>query len=67
MERSREHFKITRHQSHCSRHATGMDLLEIVKNIAPKSFFPIHTEHPEIYQKSVKNIILIKEGSKYSL
>ena len=67
MEQSSEHFEITRYQSNCSGHVTGMNLLEIVKNIAPKSFFPIHTEHPEIYQKSVKNIILIKEGSKYSL
>lgn len=62
-----EHFGMTRHQSHCSGHATGMDLLEIVKNIAPKSIYPIHTEHPEIYQKSVENTILIKESIKYTL
>lgn len=61
------HFGMERHQSHCSGHATGTDLLEIVKSISPKTIYPVHTEHPEIYQKSVKNTILIKEGEKYTI
>jgi len=62
-----QHFGMNKFQSHCSGHATGGDLLEIISSISPKAFYPIHTEHPEIYQKSVENTILIEEGIKYQI
>ena len=62
-----QHFGMNKFQSHCSGHATGGDLLEIISSISPKALYPIHTEHPEIYQKSVENTILIEEGIKYQI
>ena len=61
------HFGIASHQSHCSGHAAQEDLIEIVSSISPKVIYPIHTEHPEIYQKKVKNTIQTKENIKYEL
>ena len=62
-----EHFGMNRHQSHCSGHALGEDLLAIVSDISPKSLYPIHTVHPELYSKSVNNTIMVEEGKKYSI
>lgn len=46
-----EHFGMHKFQSHCSGHARGRDLLDTVKEVNAKTLYPIHTEHPEIYQK----------------
>lgn len=62
-----EHFGMNRVQSHCSGHARGRDLLEAVLDINARSIFPVHTEHPEAYNKVSKNIILINEGQKFTL
>ena len=45
----------------------GKELLETVSEIDAKTLYPIHTEHPEEYQKVSKNVILAKEGSKYDI
>lgn len=34
---------------HVSGHASGSDLLEIVRTIRPKMLIPVHTERPDIY------------------
>ena len=60
-----EHFGMNKFQSHCSWHARGQDLLNVVKEINAKMLFPIHTEHPEEFKKVSKNFILIREGIKY--
>jgi len=62
-----EHFGMEKFQSHCSGHARGQDLLEAVSVIGAKTLYPIHTEHPEAYQKISKNMILVDEGKKYEL
>ncbi len=62
-----EHFDMTKFQSHCSGHARGRDLLEAVKEINAKTLYPIHTEHPELYQKVTKDMVLIQEGKKYTI
>jgi len=54
-------------QSHCSGHARGQDLLETVKEINAKMLFPIHTEHPTIYQKITKRMTIVEESKKYDL
>lgn len=38
---------------HVSGHASGSDLMEIVRTIRPKVLIPVHTEHPEIYAEKV--------------
>jgi ribonuclease J len=62
-----EHFGMNKFQSHCSGHARGQDLLEAVKEIGAKTLYPVHTVHPELYQKVSKNMVLIKEGVKYNI
>jgi len=61
------HFGMAKFQSHCSGHARGKDLLKVVSEIGSKMIYPIHTEHPEAYQKTLSNITLVKESIKYSL
>lgn len=36
---------------HASGHASGPDLLRIVRAIAPRVLIPVHTERPEFYQE----------------
>jgi len=62
-----ERFSMNKVQSHCSGHARGKDLLEIVSEIAPKTLYPVHTEYPDLYKKVSKNMVLIVEGVKYIL
>ena len=62
-----QHFGMNKFQSHCSGHANSSDLFEAVKEINAKTLFPIHSEHPEMYQKISKNMVFIDEGKKYEL
>jgi len=62
-----DHFAMAKFQSHCSGHARGRDLIQAVSEINPKIIFPIHTEHPEVYQKSVSNVVIVKESVQYPL
>jgi len=62
-----EHFGMTRFQSHCSGHARGQDLLDIVKQIDAKMLFPIHTEHPTEYVRATNKMTVVEEGKKYIL
>ena len=62
-----EHFGMNKFQSHCSGHARGQDLLKTVSEIGAKTLYPIHTEHPQVYKSISKNMIIVKEGTKYNL
>jgi ribonuclease J len=62
-----EHFGLHKFQSHCSGHAKGKDLLEIVKEIDACTIYPIHTTRPELYKNAVKNVIEVREGVSYGL
>ncbi len=45
-----DHFGLAFHQMHASGHASGPELDAIVRTIAPKHVYPIHTEHPEAFE-----------------
>jgi ribonuclease J len=61
-------FGMERYQIHCSGHAKGKDLFEIVKAIDAKMLFPIHTEHPEMYVRMTRKMMtVVEEGKSYSL
>lgn len=62
-----QHFGLRELQSHCSGHACGEELLEIARRIKAKAVFPIHTEHPRIFQKTLNNVKLVKEAVEYEL
>lgn len=62
-----DRFAMERHQIHCSGHAKGKDLFEIVKAIDAKMLFPIHSEHPEMYVRVTRNMTVVDEGKSYSV
>ena len=39
--------------AHASGHASGPELIEMVKAINPKVLIPVHTEHPEVFQQAL--------------
>ena len=61
------HFSMNKFQSHCSGHARGQDLLDIVKQINAKMLFPIHTEHPTEYVRATNKMTVVEEGKKYEI
>jgi len=61
------HFEMNRFQCHCSGHAQGRDLLETVSEISPKTLYPVHTEHPDLYKKVSKDVVIVQEGKEYRL
>jgi ribonuclease J len=62
-----DHFGLEFHQMHASGHASGPELLEIVREIAPKVVFPIHTEHPEAFEKAGPRVRLPELANAYEL
>lgn len=52
---------------HASGHATGPDLLRIARTIQPKKVLPIHTEHPEFFERELGRefeILRAKNGDR---
>jgi ribonuclease J len=62
-----EHFGLAFHQMHASGHASGPELLEIVRTMAPNAVYPIHTEHPEAFQPAGPSVRLPDLGKSYSV
>jgi len=62
-----EKFQMEHHQIHCSGHAKGEDLMEIVKDIDAKMLFPIHTEHPTEYVRVTNKIKIVEMNKKYQI
>ena len=55
---------------HASGHATGSDLLKIVRTIHPQKILPVHTEHPEFFEHELGNefeILRAKNGDRITL
>lgn len=61
------HFGMKKYQIHCSGHAKGQDLFDVVKEIDAKMLYPIHTESPTEYVKVTRNMTIVEEGKKYLL
>jgi len=60
-------FQMEKHHIHCSGHAKGQDLMDMVKDIDAKMLYPIHTEYPEEYKKVTDKITIVKQGKKYEI
>jgi ribonuclease J len=54
-------------QSHASGHASGMDLMKMIRRINPKMLFPVHTESAGSFNGISKNVFNIEEGHAYDL
>jgi len=61
------HFNINFIQSHCSGHINGADLMDMIKTINPRELYPIHTEKPELFKKTMAKTTIVKEGKKYKI
>ena len=62
-----DYFGMNFVQNHCSGHATGLDIKELIKEINPKVLFPIHTEFPGVFRKFGVNNKLVKYGKEYKI
>ena len=49
---------------HVSGHASGSDLMEIVRTVRPKMLIPVHTEHPEAYAEKLEGICEVRLPAK---
>jgi ribonuclease J len=54
-------------QIHCSGHASGLEIKEMIEQINPKTLIPIHTEAPKAFSDFHKNTVVKKLGEKYVL
>jgi len=52
---------------HASGHASGPEIKETLSKVKPGCVYPIHTEHPEIFQESEHQVIQVKKGFTYNL
>ncbi|MFH1786256.1 MAG: MBL fold metallo-hydrolase RNA specificity domain-containing protein [archaeon] len=62
-----EHFKLKFTQAHASGHIAAKELEEAIGKISPKKLIPIHTEHPEMFNKFHPDVLSVKFGTKYDL
>lgn len=60
-----DHFGLEFHQMHASGHASGPELLEIVRALSAKRVYPIHTEHPEAFETAGLSVRSPELGQPY--
>ena len=61
------HFGIAEYSAHASGHASGAELKAFIAKINPERLYPVHTEHPELFQELFKNVELVEPGKTYTL
>ncbi len=49
-------FRLKKHHFHCSGHANGKEIREMIQTINPKELMPIHTKQPELFEKMHDNV-----------
>ena len=52
-----EFFQLRRHQFHASGHMSEPEIAEMIRQIAPKTVIPVHTEHPERFTRFAPKVI----------
>ncbi len=52
---------------HCSGHATGAAIENMIRIISPKALFPIHTEYPGKFRKFKGRTKMVKLGKFYKI
>ncbi len=64
-------FGLPQYHLHVSGHIMPLELREVIERIKPKKVFPIHTEHPELFKKFMKDlkgeIEIVEHGKEYTL
>jgi ribonuclease J len=62
-----DHFGLGYHQLHASGHCSGPELISLIGTMAPRTVFPIHTEHPEAFAPAGRPLVLAELGRPYPL
>jgi ribonuclease J len=62
-----KHFDLRYHQLHASGHMSREELVDAIARINPQKVFPIHTEHPEMFQKYLTGTVQPTLGETYHL
>jgi len=62
-----DHFGLQFHQMHASGHASASELLDLVRLTGARTVYPIHTEHPEAFEKAGPSVRLPELGATYPL
>ncbi len=55
-----DHFGLPMFHIHCSGHIMPTEIKQVITWIAPKTLFPIHTEHPELYSKFISDVTRVQ-------
>lgn len=50
-----DHFNLPMHQMHASGHASGPEILSMIREVSPDVVYPIHTEHKEMFKELEKD------------
>jgi len=51
-----DHFGLPMYHIHCSGHIMPTEIKRAISKISPKTLFPIHTEHPELFGRYVSDV-----------
>jgi len=51
-----DHFGLPMYHIHCSGHIMPTEIKRAIRKISPKTLFPIHTEHPELFGRYVADV-----------
>ncbi len=52
-----DRFGLVRHQLHASGHLSEAEVEEMVRTIAPKAVYPVHTEHPDRFTRFSRRVV----------
>jgi len=61
------HFNLKYLEAHSSGHACQKDIKELIEKINPKKVIPVHTEHQELFENLIKNLIYPKLGKRIEI
>ena len=59
-----DHFGLPMYHIHCSGHIMPTEVRKVVERIAPKNFFPVHTENPGLFARYVSDITKVELAQK---
>lgn len=51
---------------HASGHASKSELLSVIDKISPDIIIPVHTDNPNWFKENIDNVMLLKDGGKYT-
>ena len=59
-----DHFGLPMYHVHCSGHIMPDQLKSAIARISPKTVYPIHTDHPELYAKFISGVASVTVPQK---